>query len=108
MPLILASTSPRRHELLALLGIPFDVKSPSFEERLVAGRPAIGQVQSFAQGKAQSVAKQEPEAIVLGSDTVIELDHDVLGKPPVRCSGAWQVVIITYARQSRLSVQLVR
>ena len=81
MPLILASTSPRRHELLALLGIPFYVKSPSFEERLVVGRSAIEQVQSFAQGKAQSVARQEPEAIVLASDTVIELDHDVLGKP---------------------------
>jgi septum formation protein len=81
MALILASTSPRRRELLALLGIPFDVKSPSFEERLVANRPAVEQVQSFAQGKARSVARQEPEAIVLGSDTVIELDHDVLGKP---------------------------
>src|SRR4029079_5726216 len=81
MSLILASTSPRRHELLALLGLPFDVKSPSFEERLVADRPAIEQVMSFAQGKAQSVAKQEPEAIVLGSDTVIELDQGVLGKP---------------------------
>ena len=81
MPLILASTSPRRRELLALLGLPFDVKTPSFEERLVPGRPAIQQVMSFAQGKAQSVARQEPEAIVLGSDTVIELDHDVLGKP---------------------------
>jgi septum formation protein len=81
MPLILASTSPRRRELLALLGIPFDVKSPSFEERLVVARPAIEQVQFFAQGKAQSVAGQEPEAIVLGSDTVIEVDHDVLGKP---------------------------
>ena len=81
MSLILASTSPRRHELLALLGILFDVKSPSFKERLVADHPAIQQVMSFAQGKAQSVARQEPEAIVLGSDTVIELDHDVLGKP---------------------------
>lgn len=81
MSLILASTSPRRHELLALLGIPFDVKSPSFEERLVPGRAAIEQVQSFAQGKARSVARQEPEAIVLGSDTVIQLDHNVLGKP---------------------------
>jgi septum formation protein len=81
MPLILASTSPRRRELLALLGIPFDIKSPSFEEQLVVGRPAIEQVQSFAQGKAQSVARQEPEAIVLGSDTVIELNHHVLGKP---------------------------
>jgi len=47
----------------------------------VVGRSAIEQVQSFAQGKAQSVARQEPEAIVLASDTVIELDHDVLGKP---------------------------
>jgi len=81
MPLILASTSPRRRELLALLGIPFDVKSPSFDERLVAARSAIEQVQSFAEGKAQSVARQELEAIVLGSDTVIEVEHDVLGKP---------------------------
>jgi len=81
MTLILASTSPRRRELLALLGIPFDVKVPSFEERLVVDCPAIEQVQSFAQGKAQSVARKEPAAIVLGSDTVIELNHHVLGKP---------------------------
>ena len=81
MSFILASTSPRRRELLALLGIPFDVMSPSFEEQLAADRPAIEQVQSFAQGKARSVARQEPEAVVLGSDTVIELGHDVLGKP---------------------------
>lgn len=81
MALILASTSPRRRELLALLGISFDVKSPPFEERLEADRSATQQVMSFAQGKARSVARQEPEAIVLGSDTVIELDRDVLGKP---------------------------
>lgn len=81
MALILASTSPRRHELLALLGLPFEARNPSFEERLVSGRTAIEQVQSFAQGKARSIAGQEPEAVVLGSDTVIEVDHDVLGKP---------------------------
>lgn len=81
MPLILASTSPRRRELLALLGVPFDVKIPSFEERLVADRPAIKQAQSFAQGKARSVARQELEAIVLGSDTLIEVDRHVIGKP---------------------------
>jgi septum formation protein len=81
MSLILASTSPRRRELLALLGVPFHVASPSFEELLVPGLTAIKQVQSFAQGKAQSVSRLEPEAIVLGSDTVIELDHHVLGKP---------------------------
>ena len=68
MPLILASTSPRRHELLALLGIPFEARSPSFDERLVSDRSAIEQVRSFAQGKAQSVARQDREATVLGSD----------------------------------------
>jgi septum formation protein len=81
MSIILASTSPRRRELLALLGIPFAVRRPSFEEQLVPNRTVIEQVQFFAQGKAQSVARHEPEAIVLGSDTVIELDHDMLGKP---------------------------
>jgi len=81
MSFILASTSPRRRELLDLLGIPFDVMSPSFEEQLAADRPAIQQVMSFAQEKARSVARHEPEAVVLGSDTVIELGHDVLGKP---------------------------
>ncbi len=81
MSLILASISPRRRELLALLGIPFDVQSPSFEERLEPGRTAREQVQAFAQGKARSVAQCKPEAVVLGSDTVIELAHEVLGKP---------------------------
>jgi len=81
MPLILASNSPRRRELLALLGIPFDVEIPSFEERLIVGRPVIEQAQTFAQGKAQSIARQKLEAMVLGSDTVIELHHDVIGKP---------------------------
>lgn len=81
MPVILASTSPRRRELLALLSISFNVKNPSFDERLEANRPAPQQVMAFAQGKAQSVARQESEAVVLGSDTVIELDNDVIGKP---------------------------
>lgn len=81
MQLILASTSPRRRELLALLQIPFDVRTPSFEERVRPGGPAVEQVQEFALGKARSVAQQEPDAIVLGSDTIIELDGEVLGKP---------------------------
>lgn len=81
MRLILASTSPRRRELLALLNIPFESRSPSFDEQLRSDQSAIEQVQRFALGKAQSVAAHEPEAIVLGSDTVIELGQYVLGKP---------------------------
>lgn len=81
MQLILASTSPRRRELLTLLNLPFEVRNPSFDEQLQSDQSAIEQVKSFAIGKARSVAMQEPAAFVLGSDTVIELDHQVLGKP---------------------------
>jgi len=81
MQLILASTSPRRRELLALLGLPFQVCAPEFEEQPLAGLTPIQQVRRFAQEKARSIARQQPEHLVLGSDTVIELDGQMMGKP---------------------------
>jgi len=87
MRVVLASTSPRRRELLALLGITFEVASPTFEERVIPGRTASDLVAYFSQGKAHSVAKDDPDAIVLGSDTLIELDGEVLGKPADLCEG---------------------
>jgi nucleoside triphosphate pyrophosphatase len=81
MQLVLASTSPRRHELLALLGLSFDVCSPSFEEQLIAGLSPREQVTRFALEKARSVASERPRDLVLGCDTVIELDGRLLGKP---------------------------
>ncbi len=79
--LVLASTSPRRRDLLALLGIPFEIRDPICEERLVSDRSADELVRSFAQRKADSVAQQDQGALVLASDTLIEVDGDVLGKP---------------------------
>ena len=81
MRVVLASTSPRRRELLALLGITFEVASPTFDERLIPGRAASDLVAYFSRGKALSVAKDNPDVIVLGSDTLIELEGKVLGKP---------------------------
>ena len=81
MRLVLASTSPRRRELLSLLGIPFEVRTPIYEERLVPGRSADDLVAHFAKSKADSVAQEVPEAVVLASDTLIQLDGEVLGKP---------------------------
>jgi len=78
---MLASTSPRRRALLALLGISFEVCNPSCDEYLVPGRSARQSASFFARAKAHSVAKVYPEAIVLGSDTLIELDGVVIGKP---------------------------
>jgi septum formation protein len=81
MRLILASTSPRRREILALLGLPFDVIPPDFEETLSSQRTIEKEVVEFAFGKAESVARQNPGAIVIGSDTMISLDEAKIGKP---------------------------
>jgi len=81
MQLVLASTSPRRKELLALLGVSFQVCPPSFEEHPIAGLSSREQVARFAAEKAGSVAVAYPSALVLGADTVIEIDGHLLGKP---------------------------
>ncbi|MBH0185452.1 MAG: septum formation protein Maf [Nitrospira sp.] len=81
MRLVLASTSPRRRELLSLLGLSFEVCPPTFIEQPIPGRSPLEQVARFALEKARSVARTCPEDLVLGSDTVIELNGCLLGKP---------------------------
>jgi septum formation protein len=81
MQLVLASSSPRRRELLALLGLPFEVCASEFHEHPTVGLSPIEQVRRFAREKARSVALVRPRALVLGSDTVIDLESQLLGKP---------------------------
>ena len=84
MRLILASTSPRRREILALLGLPFEVIAPQFDEQLSAELGIEEEVVAFAVGKAYSVARDAARAIVIGSDTMIDLDGEKIGKPTSR------------------------
>jgi septum formation protein len=81
MRLILASTSPRRREILGLLGLPFEVIAPQFEEAIVSRRAIEEEVLQFAMGKAKSVTTANPASIVIGSDTMISLDGHKFGKP---------------------------
>jgi len=81
MHLILASTSPRRKDLLALLQIPFELVTPPFHEQIRQDCSAAEQAQRFALGKAWSCAQHYPDSLVLGSDTLISVGTDVLGKP---------------------------
>ena len=81
MWVILASTSPRRRELLALLNVPFEVRPPACEELTDPHRRAGDLVAEFARAKADSVARQEPDALVIASDTLIEAGEVTLGKP---------------------------
>ena len=81
MRLILASTSPRRREILALLGLPFEIIPPPFEEQVAPHLSIADEVLDFAVGKAQSVARSHPDALVIGSDTMIAVGSEKLGKP---------------------------
>jgi septum formation protein len=87
MHLILASTSPRRREILSLLGLPFEVIAPEFDERL-SDTPIDEEVLEFALGKARSVSCRVEQSVVIGSDTMIDLDGTKVGKPIDRSDAA--------------------
>jgi septum formation protein len=81
MKLILASTSPRRREILSLLALSFEVIAPEFDERPLTDRPIEEEVLDFAVGKAQSVARHHPKSIIVGSDSMILINATKIGKP---------------------------
>ena len=81
MRIVLASTSPRRREILALLGLPFEVIAPQFDELPLRDRPIREEVLDFAIGKALSVASDHPKSMVVASDTMILIDATKIGKP---------------------------
>ena len=81
MSVILASTSPRRRELLALLGLAFEIVPPAAEEVPSPDLPPREQAKQFGLDKALSIARRRPDDLVLGSDTVIEIDGILVGKP---------------------------
>jgi len=81
MSLILASASPRRQALLAQFGLPFQVCPADLDESPQPQESAATLVQRLALAKAQHVQAGHPAHWVLGADTIVVLDGDVLGKP---------------------------
>jgi septum formation protein len=79
--LILASSSPRRAEILTSLGIPFDVEPADIDEAPLAGEGAEATAARLAAGKAAAVAVRRKGALILAADTLVVLDSAVLGKP---------------------------
>jgi septum formation protein len=78
---ILASSSPRRRELLALIGIPHDIMPADIDESYLPGETASSHAERLAREKAARVASAAPDAVVIGADTIVVVDGDVLGKP---------------------------
>lgn len=79
--LVLASTSIYRSELLARLNIPFQTAAPEVDETPLAGESAKQTSWRLSREKAQAVASQYPEALIIGSDQVALLGDQQLGKP---------------------------
>jgi len=78
--LVLASGSPRRRELLAALGVPFEVDPADVDESSDEADP-VRLAETLAFAKAHTVSRRRPDDLVIGSDTVVVLDGRLLGKP---------------------------
>ncbi|MBA2688701.1 MAG: septum formation inhibitor Maf [Gemmatimonadaceae bacterium] len=81
MQVILASSSPRRRELLTLIGIPHEVRPADINETLLAGELPVPHAERLARAKALTIAERNPSAVVIGSDTIVVIDEQILGKP---------------------------
>ncbi len=79
--LILASSSPRRKDLLSLCGFPFEIIPSDFDEDAVVISSPKELVETLSLEKAQTILKKFPEAIIFGADTTVALDQEILGKP---------------------------
>ena len=111
---ILASQSPRRRELLTLVGIPHTVLPADLDEQYRPGEQPAPHAERLAREKAAVVARREPDALIIGSDTIVVVDGDVLGKPRddqhavemlTRLSGRTHVVMTAVAVQWRGEVR---
>ena len=80
-PLILASSSPRRRKFLADLGLDFTCLPADVDETARPGETATSFAIRMAETKGEAIARQHPQAYVIGSDTVVTLDKQILGKP---------------------------
>ena len=80
-PILLASSSPYRRELLAKLALPFEWTSPSVDETALIKENADDLVTRLAQDKARALSADYPRHLIIGSDQVAVLDSEILGKP---------------------------
>jgi MAF protein len=81
LPLLLASSSPYRRELLDRLRLPFVCASPDIDESRRPDEPAVDLVTRLAREKAMALADQFPDHLIIGSDQVAVLGEQILGKP---------------------------
>jgi septum formation protein len=90
--IVLASQSPRRAELIGRLGLEFDTIPADLDESYMPGETAPEHAERLARDKALAVAAAHEDALVVGSDTIVVVDGDVLGKPRDRAQAVEMLV----------------
>jgi len=81
VPIVLASSSPRRRELLGLIGLRADVVPADVDESTRPGEDPVAYVERLAREKAEAVAVTRPRACVIGADTTVSVNGDIIAKP---------------------------
>ncbi len=81
MRVILASQSPRRRELLSLIGIDHEVQPADIDETPWPNEAPVPHTERLARGKAEVIAARAPDAFVIAADTIVVIDGAILGKP---------------------------
>ncbi|ENV35108.1 Maf family nucleotide pyrophosphatase [Acinetobacter gerneri] len=79
--LVLASSSPRRRELLSQLSLTFDIFSPEIDESILQNETAFDYVKRLSLHKAKAVLLHQQDAIVIAADTTVAIDGKIIGKP---------------------------
>jgi len=104
-PLILASQSPRRKEILTNMGLTFTTVAPAaIDENAFINREDLrASLERLARAKAESVADAHPGALVLGADTVVVKDDRVLGKPANRAEAGTMLEMLSGTRHQVLT-----
>lgn len=117
--LVLASSSPRRRELLQQLGLNFEIYSPDIDESVHEGELVHQYVERLAREKAQAVLNIFPDSVIIAADTSLGLDGQIIGKPDSKqhafdiwkqLSGRWHDVFsgICIATQQQILSEVVQ
>ena len=79
--IILASKSPRRRELMEMLKLPFEIIVSDIDEQIDYDNDLVKEIEKLSFRKADAVYQENKDALVIGSDTIVKIGNDVLGKP---------------------------
>jgi septum formation protein len=97
---ILASASPRRRDLLTLIGIRHEVRPADVDESVLPGERPLAHADRLARAKASLLASRFPDALVVGSDTIVVVDDAILGKPRDEADAARMLRLLSDRRHT--------